>query len=311
MTNSSLSPILIEAKRLGITFIDLRLDYAFKLVFGTPGNEDLLLKLINVSIPDKHFTSVELISPEHVGLRPDSRKAVFDVFAKTSDGSDVTIEMQYGEQSDFNQRMVFYSSFPIQNNVKRGKAKDEDGPKLYYSFPNVYIIGITDFILEGVPNNDDMINQYSIRNDKDLRRVFTDKVNYITVELPKLNKTIDQLQSPADYMFYAILNIGKMKEMPEEYVGKGLDKLFELCNFAAMNEDNQRQYIAELMAELDEGSRMKTALMKGERIGLEKGMEKGIKKEKASVARAMLEDKMSPELVSKYTGLSAEEIAAL
>ena len=180
-------------------------------------------------------------------------------------------------------------------------------PKLYYSFPNVYIIGITDFILEGVPNNDDMINQYSIRNDKDLRRVFTDKVNYITVELPKLNKTIDQLQSPADYMFYAILNIGKMKEMPEEYVGKGLDKLFELCNFAAMNEDNQRQYIAELMAELDEGSRMKTALMKGERIGIEKGL----KKEKASVARAMLEDKMSPELVSKYTGLSAEEIAAL
>ena len=35
----------------GNVFIDLRLDYAFHLTFGKPGNEDLLLMLVNAILP--------------------------------------------------------------------------------------------------------------------------------------------------------------------------------------------------------------------------------------------------------------------
>jgi predicted transposase/invertase (TIGR01784 family) len=53
------------------------------------------------------------------------------------------------------------------------------------------------------------------------------------------------------------------------------------------------------------------ALSKGEAIGIEKGIEKGIMKDKIETALIMLKDKMPIEVVSKYTGLSIEQIIQL
>ena len=106
--------------------------------------------------------------------------------------------MQLNDQADFNQRMVFYSSFPVQNLVKKGNGKPGE-PELYYTFPHVYVIGITDFIMSGVPDTSEMINSYSIRNEKHLSNPLTDKVTYVTVELPKLTKTLAELSSPEDF----------------------------------------------------------------------------------------------------------------
>ena len=50
-----------------------------------------------------------------------------------------------------------------------------------------------------------------------------------------------------------------------------------------------------------------TAYLQGE----EKGVEKGIEKEKAEIAKAMLDENVAPEQIARFTGLSVEEIAAL
>ena len=52
--------ILEKARRYGIKFIDLKIDFAFKFVFGTHGKEDLLLMLLDSILPDKHIVSVSL-----------------------------------------------------------------------------------------------------------------------------------------------------------------------------------------------------------------------------------------------------------
>ena len=273
------------------TFIDLRLDYSFKLVFGSPGNEDLLLKLINAILPERNFTRVELSENERVGQRRNSRRAVYDIFATTSDGSDVTIEMQFGDQDDFNQRLVFYSSFGIQNHVLKGGKT--------YALPKMYVIGITDFILKGIPYNDEIINQYGIINKKHLDISLCNELTYVTVELPKLKKTINQLETPADFMLYAVRNIGEMKDMPEEYKDKGLEKMFEICKFANMTIEEQRQYLAEFMAEVDEKSRLRTAL------------NDGIAKGRAEVAKSLREKGIPISTIAEACGLSEEQVMAL
>ena len=292
-----------------ITYIDLKLDYAFHLVFGAPGNEDLLLKLINAILPEKHFTSVRLSNSEQVGLRRDSRKAVFDIFATTSDGSDVTIEMQYSSQDDFNQRMVFYSSFPVQNNIPKGR--DKVSGKTSYSFPPVYVIAITNFVMPNVKENPNLINQYVISNKTDITQLLTDKVTYVTVELPKFTKVLKDLNTPADYLLYAVKNIGEMDAMPNEYKGSGLEKMFELCRFATMTLAEQRQYLAEYMAELDEHSRIVSAINEGKRIGETEGRMKGLAEGRAEVAKAMLAKGLAGQMISECTGLTAEDLAAL
>ena len=296
-----------------ITFVDLRLDYAFKLVFGKKGNEDLLLKLVDSILPEKHITSVILSDPEQEGLRPTSRNAIFDIYCQTSEGEDLTIEMQYKSQDDFNQRMVFYSSFPIQNGIPKGKG--DDSMQLTYSFPPVYMIAITNFIMPRVKKNPNLINQYVISNKDDITQVLTDTVTYVTVELPKFGKSLGELKSLTDFMLYAIKNMGKMKEMPEVYRGSGLEKMFELCKFASMMTYEQRQYLAEYMAKLDERSRLASAMIhgeeKGEARGREEGREEGRKEAAIEYARKLKQLGVKEDIIIQATEITKEQFDAL
>ena len=284
----TLHSTLDEALRHGIVFVDLRLDFAFKLIFGAKGNEDILLKLINAILPEKHITSVELTPQEQLPLRPKGRRSTIDVACTAEDGSSLIIEMQIKSQNDFNDRMVFYSSFPIINRLRRG---DNDS----YKLTPIYMIAITDFIIPDIKPNDELINHYTIRNIRDNGIEFTDSIHYVTVELPKLPATLSEVKDKAQWILYTIKHIGKMQTMPEEYRKTYLEKIFGLSNFAAMSELTQRQYLAMFMAELDEKSRLRTA------------REEGL----ATVAIRMLAEGLDDALIAKCTGLSPEKIASL
>ena len=78
-----------------------------------------------------------------------------------------------------------------------------------------------------------------------------------------------------------------------------------------MEEFVQMDYVRRIMAEIDERSQQRTAINNAEEQGLKKGLAKGLAKGKAEVAKAMKADGLPAEAVAKYTGLSAEEIAAL
>lgn len=260
MINITEHNVLKVASDNRIVFVDLRLDYAFKLIFGTPGNEDLLLLLVNAILPENDIKAVTLNSQENMGLRRNARKSVFDISCTTSKGERLEIEMQYKSQDDFEDRMVFYASFPIINSLRAGKIDS-------YAMAPLYMIGITNFILQDVKENDRLINYYRILNLKNKTIEFTDSVNYVTVELPKFNKTIEELITPADKIFYTLANIHEMVQMPPEFAGSGLEKLYELCRFAAMDLNIQMDYVREFMAQVDERSRLRTARNEGIKEG--------------------------------------------
>ena len=298
------SELLRQARAQGIVYIDPRIDYAFKLIFGMPGNEDLLLCLVRAILPEKHIATVELSPQEQVGLRPDARRSVIDVKCKTDDGSDLIIEMQVKSQDDFGDRMVFYSSFPIINRLQRG-----DGSS--YHLTPLYVIGITDFIIPGIPTNGDLINHYAIRNVKDSGIALTDSLHYVTVELPKLTKSLSEVKGTAEWILYTIKHLGAMKQMPGEYRDSDLEKIFELSKFAAMDELTQEEYLARFMFELDEKSRLRTAENKGRAEGLEQGRAEGEMEGERNVAHRMLEKGLDPEAIAELTALSLDEIRAL
>lgn len=124
-------------------------------------------------------------------------------------------------------------------------------------------------------------------------------------------------------MIYLIIHMGEFTEMPKEYEGKGFEKLFEVSKFASMIPEEQRQYIAELMKELDQESQLATAWNDGVREGEAKGYAEGVSEGKAigisegeanaklETARKFLQLGVSAELISQATGLSLEEIRAL
>ena len=62
-----------------------------------------------------------------------------------------------------------------------------------------------------------------------------------------------------------------------------------------MTEDQQRQYLAEFMAELDEGSRLATAIDEGRA----EGREEGASAERQRIAEILRNSGVSEEIISK------------
>lgn len=297
----------------GIVYVDLRYDTVFKQVFGMPGCEPDLLYLLQNILPEKDIVSLSLLQGEQLPELPDGKKVIYDIFCESRDGSKFVVEMQRGKQEDFADRMVFYSTFPIRNQVMRGRKT--------YRLNDVYVVALLDFILPGVPENDRVINHYSICNEADSSIRLTRSVNYVTVELPKVKTDSESLKSATNRLLYAIRDMGTFKTVPREIRGDDhLQNILKKSKFAEMLSQYQMDYLAQLMGEIDEQSRLDTARNDGVRDGMEKGMEKGMQKGKeigrvegmqkgfSTAAKRMLEEGIAPDVISKCTGLSIEEI---
>ena len=294
-----------------IEFIDLRLNYAFHFVFGNRTNEDLLLSLVQSILPEKSIRTVHLINESQAGLRPGSRGAVYDINAETDTGETLNIEMQYRGQDDFTDRMLFYSAFPLLNSLRKGDDT--------YAITPVCAIGITNFEIKTVKHNDDVINHYAILNEKDLEDRFTNGVEFVTVELPKFRKGLDELDGALDEWLYTFNQMGAMTDMPERFAGSDLEKLYGIAKFAAMDELIQREYIRELMGEVDERSRLRTARNEGKAEGkaeglaegLAEGHAEGLAEGKLATAKNLKALGVDVSIICQATGLTAEEVAAL
>ena len=302
-----------KVAELETTFlIDLKKDFAFKWAFGTPGHEDLLLLLLNGIMPEKHIKSVSLGPQDQKSDREDAQGGIVDILCDTDDGSTLTIEMQVCPHRDFNDRMVFYSSYPIRNRVGQGTLI-ENGMKMYskYKLPPIYTIGILDFELEGVSKSERIIRHFSIREDEEDQGPFTDSVHYITVELPKFKKEAFELKTNQDFMIFLLQNSGEMKEIPEEFLGKGFDKLLETCMFANMTEEEQMTYVRQMKVEWDRENQLNYAVQTAEVRGKALGHEEGRKESLEDVAKTMRDDGIELPLIAKYTGLTLKQIEML
>lgn len=302
-------------------FVDLKRDVAFKAVFGKPGNEDLLLMLLDALLPEKHIVKVELGSQEQMPDRIDQQRAIYDINCMTNDGTSITVEMQFLRQADFADRMIYYSGFTARNRVG-------EFPGLHYRLPQIYVIGILNFIMPGLENNR-VINHYAVCNRKD-GTMLSDSMNYVTVELPKFTKGIDALKTKLDRLLYLMRHLEYMKCIPDKLCGKNLDKLFSVAKFAAMDAQTQEKYLAQIMWEWDQESQIYTGYMDGMEKGLADGRAKGLKEGRAKgraegliegraegmariidTAKAMKAHGISEEIIEQCTGLSLEEIYEL
>lgn len=309
---SKKKPELQAPANSGIKFIDLKLDYSFKRVFGTQGNEDLLLLLVNCILPDKQITSVTLGPQEQQGDYEDSRDCIFDVYCTTDNGSRLVIEIQLNDKRDFAKRMVYYSGFPIRNQVRLGERS--------YDYNDVYVIGILDFELsENITLPDEFINTFTYRNDKDSSASLTTCSTLVTVELPKFRKQLSELETVGDKLMYCLRYQGGFSEIPKELQCPELEKMFGISNFATMTENEQNMYMREFKEMLDRESELSTAQSKGEAQGMAKGIAKGMAKGRAEgarenslqIAKEMKLRNLPTGMISEITHLTPEQIEQL
>ena len=145
--------------------------------------------------------------------------------------------------------------------------------------------------------------------------VFYDKLTFVYLEMPKFNKTEDELVTMFDKWMFVLRNLSRLLDRPKALQDRVFGKLFQQAEIAQYSEEERRQYEASQKEYWDYTSTMDTAYMKGEKKGLEKGLEKGRAEGRAEgileTARKMKADGLPCETIAKYTGLTTDEITTL
>ena len=95
-------------------YVNFYTDFAFKKLFGTEINKDLLISFLNALLQGREeIKDISYLNTEHLGTQEYDRRAVFDVYCTNEQGEYFLVEMQKGEQQFFKYLIVYYSSFAI------------------------------------------------------------------------------------------------------------------------------------------------------------------------------------------------------
>lgn len=302
----------IPMRHEGERYINPLTDFGFKRIFGTPFNKELLIGFLNALFDGKIvITDVSYNNNEHFGQNEKERKAVFDVYCTTDSGTRIIVEMQNVYQEFFKDRSIYYSTFPISEQTKKGQWD--------YRLNDVYTVGILNFSFPEDKKKDNRVTKIVKLTDTETGEVFYEKLTYIYVELENFNYPLDQCKTVYEKWLYCLRNMSSLLDRPTELQGRVFERLFQTAEISKFNSRERREYEQSINAYRDIKNGMDTAKREGIKEGIKQGIKQGIQQgieqgalaERIKNAKAMKADGMSTELIRKYTGLSNDEIEKL
>jgi predicted transposase/invertase (TIGR01784 family) len=287
-------------------YINFYTDFAFKKLFGSEVNKELLISFLNALFDGREVVKdLQYLNVEHLGMVESDRRAVFDVYCENELGEKFIVEMQNGSQQFFRDRSVYYSTFAIQEQAKKGDWN--------YRLKAVYTIGILNFTFE--ERNEAYRQEVKLMNTC-TKEVFYDKLTYIFIEMPKFDKGPDELVTLFDKWLYAIKCMAELDDRPVQLREAIFRRLFEVAEVAHLNPKEIKSYNASLKNFRDWYSTVETAEVKGREEGIEIGMEKGkeIGREEGKIeksleiARNLYAMGLDEAAIAAATGLTVEEL---
>ena len=250
--------------------INPRVDFAFKKLFGSEENKDLLISLINAIVfSEEQVVEVELKNPYNLAAYQAGKMSILDIKAKAKNGRWFNVEMQISEDYNFDKRAIYYWAKLVTEQLSEGH--------MYKELKKTISINILDFNF--IPANNEVHNCYKIINtatgkDDKLHDIF--ELHY--VELRKFKKSTEQITTALDRWSTFLTKAHQLdkNDMPKELAGdlsivkaiSAVDRMFD--------EEERMVYETRMQSLADVESKIASAEEKGIEKGLKQGLEKGL-----------------------------------
>ena len=279
-------------------YIDPLVDFAFKKIFGSEPNKDLLIAFLNEVFRGRKII-IDLVynKNEHPGDINDEGAAIFDLLCTGNRGERFLIEVQRAKQGFFKERALFYTSRLISDQAPKGNRS-----AWAYNIAEVYLIALLeDFALEDSPAKT-YLHDICLCN-RDTGEIFYDKLGYTFIELSKFVKEDAELESELDKWLYVLKNMSRMDKIPA-YLRKPIfEKLFSIAEYTNLTKEEKTMYDSSLKYKWDNKNVLDYAIKEAKR--------EGKVEEARAIAREFKKMGISVEDIAKGTGLSVEEIEKL
>jgi predicted transposase/invertase (TIGR01784 family) len=303
-------------------YLDPKNDIAFKKIFGTEKNKDILLHFLNDILgfsEDNHIIDIEFLSPILAPKIAVKKQSIVDVLCKDKKGIKYIIEMQVTKSRGFEKRAQYYASQVYGNQANIG---DE-----YHGLKEIIFIAIADCII--FPNKSHYKSDHVILDkatyEHDLKDFY-----FTFIELPKFTKSKEELSSIEEKWCYFFKHAHETTEVElQNVIGSdtiihraysALDQFHwtedELANYEELKRihmDNkaamaQQIYEAEVYAKNAATRGKAEGKAEGRAEGKIEGEAIGIEKEKIETIRRLLQAGCGIDIIAQATGLSKEQI---
>ncbi len=166
--------------KVGEELLSPKVDFVFKNLFGSDENIHLTSSFLEgiLKRPESDFKELKFLDPTLEREYEDDKKGILDILIELKDGTNINIELQVLEKTDFSKRVLFYNGKLITRQAKKGKS--------YHSISKTIIVLVLNFEL--ICDSMKYIHQFTYY-DKVNNVELTDLSEIITIELPKLGIT--------------------------------------------------------------------------------------------------------------------------
>jgi predicted transposase/invertase (TIGR01784 family) len=284
-------------------YVNLFTDFGFKKIFGEESSKAHLISFLNTLLPQKHqIQNLAFIQNEYQGATGLDRKAIFDLNCVSDAGEHFIVELQKAKQNFFKDRSLFYATFPIQQQAKKGDDWD-------FKLAAVYTIGILDFVFDEDKNDpqhkQQVVHQVQLKNQHN--QVFYDKLTFIYLTLPNFTKTEDQLETLQDKWFFLFRHLHHLQEQPRRLQERIFTSLFKHANIARFKPEERIAYESSLKHYRDLTNVVDTARTEGREEGRQEGKQEG----RQEMVLNMLQAGLSEGQVMRIAQITADELAAM
>ena len=265
-------------------------DFAFKKLFGEPSSKNILIDFLNTMLKENHqvITDITIMNTEQLGITKDDRVAVFDLYCINEHGEQFVVEIQRAQQVHFKDRTVYYSSFLIQKQGRKGSEWN-------YELKPLYIISLLDFIMDRTDSESEKFYHKVKLLNVDSGELFYEKLTFVYLELPKFNKHLEQINTHFDKWVYLFRNMEDLQTIPEPLNETIFMELLEKAKLINLKDYELSEYETTLKRYRDNKNVLDSAKLEG----------------KIEVAILSKKEGLPIPLISKLTGLSEKEIKEL
>jgi predicted transposase/invertase (TIGR01784 family) len=276
-------------------YINPYTDFGFKKLFGEEANKDLLIDFLNQLLPDYHqIAKLTFRNNENLSEFVFERSAIFDIHCEAQNGERFIVEMQKAKINFFKDRSLFYTTFPIREQAKRGDEWD-------FRLTPIYMIAILDFLYDEEAEKQKFLRSVALRDqDGDL---FYDKLHFKFIQMPLFNKTESELVTHFDKWIFFLKNLASSNSIPDILREPIFEKAFHEAEIAAMTSGEYDNYQKSLMKYIEIREVVNTAV--------NSAVKTAKNDEAKSIARELKRLVVPKNIISESTGLSEEEIENL
>jgi predicted transposase/invertase (TIGR01784 family) len=278
--------------------VNLRVDFAFKQLFGVQGQEELLISFLNailhesLSIP---IVSLKIEDPHLHKEYEEDKLSILDILATLQDGTKVNVEIQLRNTQEIVKRSLYYWSKLYTSQLEQGMP--------YRSLRKTIAINLLDFDL--FPQYDDMhtVGQFWSQQHKE---VLLEDLEIHFIEIPKLlQQWREEKINPWENEFARWLLLLPAHE--DEHLTHTLEDI-------AMKQDPMLQKAIHKWENMSQSSSFRLAYEAREKVlfdeqaKLAHAREVGIEEGKIQLIRGMHKNGMDIEDIAKFTNMELSEI---